>query len=184
MEIRNNSTRTGHLNNEKYITFIFIIIHIQAALNNEANTDNLATPRPSEHGPTLIKGQFSRPALLLKAKAPKLNPGIIFIYDVIQYTKRVSLLYTYRLGSNNIQQLMKSTDSSVNVGQGTNNHLYTQQVIDAKNILIKELVAPTPKVEGTDRHMIPPKPETPTPMYNKFLTIDNIRIFPKNKTHY
>lgn len=60
---------------------------------------------------------------------------------------------------------MKNTENQTNIGQGIGNHFYTQQAIDAKTILIRELVAPTPKTEGTERPFVVPKPEIPSPMY-------------------
>lgn len=68
-------------------------------------------------------------------------------------------------GSNNFQQLMKNTENQTNIGQGITNHFYTQQVIDAKTLLIRELVAPIPKNDGVERPFVAPRPETSSPMF-------------------
>ncbi|CAF0801238.1 unnamed protein product [Didymodactylos carnosus] len=69
-----------------------------------------------KQGKTLVRGQFTRPILLFKVKAPKFGNG-----------------------TNNFPQLMKATDNQLNIGQGTSNHLYTQQIIDTKSKLVQEL---------------------------------------------
>jgi hypothetical protein len=46
---------------------------------------------------------------------------------------------------------MKNTENQSNIGQGISNHFYTQQIIDAKSILIKESIMPTRKDDLLDR---------------------------------
>jgi hypothetical protein len=55
------------------------------------------------------------------------------------------------IGSNSIAQLMKNTDNAINIGQGIANHFYTQQMIDAKTSLIKELQTSMKRTESVDR---------------------------------
>ena len=38
---------------------------------------------------------------------------------------------------------MKNTENQSIIGQGISNHFYTQQVIDTKTILIRDLIMPT-----------------------------------------
>jgi hypothetical protein len=42
---------------------------------NENQAEENATEQSTESGPTLVRGQFSRPALLFKARAPKFSAG-------------------------------------------------------------------------------------------------------------
>lgn len=59
---------------------------------------------------------------------------------------------------------MKNTENQSNIGQGISNHFYTQQVIDAKTILIKDLVMPTVENDSLDRKISAPKVEPLPPM--------------------
>ena len=70
---------------------------------------------------------------------------------------------------------MKSAENSANVGQGTVNHLYTSQVLDAKAILIRELIAPAPKIEGNDRPIVIPK-QDPMPLMFVDLAVHTAKI--------
>ena len=54
---------------------------------------------------------------------------------------------------------MKITDNQSNIGQGISNHFYTQQVIDAKMVLIRDLLIPTTKTDASDQLMSVPKME-------------------------
>ena len=98
---------------------------------------------PTENGSTLLRGQFSRPTLLFKVKAPKFSPGTdgFLVRRSIQFV----------LGSNNFPQLMKNTENQANIGQGVSNHLYTSQIIDGKTALIRHLTIPAEKNEIADR---------------------------------
>lgn len=61
---------------------------------------------------------------------------------------------------------MKNTENQTNIGQGITNHFYTQQMIDAKMTLVKELVVlTTPKSDGTDRPLFLTKFEPPAPVW-------------------
>lgn len=59
---------------------------------------------------------------------------------------------------------MKSTENQSNIGQGISNHFYTQQVIDAKTVLVKDLIMPTTKTDRSDRAVSLPKIEPLPPM--------------------
>ncbi|UJR33698.1 hypothetical protein I4U23_021127 [Adineta vaga] len=103
-----------------------------AASKNQAEEN---TTDPSIEGElTLIRAQFSRPSLLFKAKAPKFSPG-----------------------SNNFQQLMKNTENSSNIGQGTANHFFTSQIIDYRTVLIRDLMLQSKKIDVADRPIAVPK---------------------------
>jgi len=59
---------------------------------------------------------------------------------------------------------MKNTENQLNIGQGTSNHFYTQQIIDAKTILIKDLIMPIANNDSLDRKISVPKIEPFSPM--------------------
>jgi len=59
---------------------------------------------------------------------------------------------------------MKNTENQSNIGQGTSNHFYTQQIIDAKTILIKDLLMPIMNDDLSDRKISVPKIESFSPM--------------------
>jgi hypothetical protein len=42
---------------------------------NENQIEGNAVEQTKENGPTLLRGQFSRPTLLFKARAPKFSAG-------------------------------------------------------------------------------------------------------------
>jgi len=44
---------------------------------NENQIEENAVEQSTENGPTLLRGQFSRPTLLFKARAPKFSAGKI-----------------------------------------------------------------------------------------------------------
>lgn len=67
-------------------------------------------------------------------------------------------------GSNNFQQLMKNTENQSNIGQGVANHFYTQQVIDTKMILVRDMTLPPAKTETTDTVISVPKSDPLPPM--------------------
>lgn len=57
------------------------------AVSKNQSEEN-ALDQTTETGPTLLRGQFSRPALLFKAKAPKFSPGKVkyyFFFLLISY---------------------------------------------------------------------------------------------------
>jgi len=59
---------------------------------------------------------------------------------------------------------MKNTENQSNIGQGISNHFYTQQIIDVKTVLIRDLMMPTKKNDATDRPIIVPKAEPYPPV--------------------
>ena len=68
------------------------------------------------------------------------------------------------IGSNNFQQLMKNTENQANIGQGISNHFYTQQIIDAKTLLTRDLAMPIEQTDAADRTISLPKVESSPPM--------------------
>ena len=113
---------------------------------------------PTENASTLLRGQFSRPTLLFKVKAPKFSPGTNGFFA------RRSITFVV-LGSNNFPQLMKNTDDQANIGQGVSNHLYTTPIIDAKTALIRHLTIPAEKSEIADRSFSVTRIESSDPVY-------------------
>lgn len=73
-------------------------------------------------------------------------------------------MFDQLIGSNNLQQLMKNTENQSNIGQGISNHFYTQQIIDAKMMLIQDLIMPVTKDDTSDRSVSVPKIEPLPPM--------------------
>ena len=59
---------------------------------------------------------------------------------------------------------MKNTENQSNIGQGVYNHLYTQQVIDAKMTLVRDMTLPPTKTESTESVMSVPKSDPLPPM--------------------
>jgi hypothetical protein len=59
---------------------------------------------------------------------------------------------------------MKNTENQSNIGQGISNHFYTQQVIDAKTILIRDLIMPITQNDVPDRTVSVPKAEPLPPL--------------------
>ncbi|CAF2078436.1 unnamed protein product [Rotaria magnacalcarata] len=112
----------------------------QATTGNENQIEENASQQSTENRSKLIRTQFSRPALLFKTKAPKFSPG-----------------------SNNFPQLMKNTENQSNIGLGILNHFYTQQIIDAKMLLIRDLVMPTTN-DASDQVLQIPKFESYPPI--------------------
>lgn len=60
---------------------------------------------------------------------------------------------------------MKNTENQSNIGQGVSNHLYTQQVIDAKMILVRDITLPPTKTETTESVISVPKSDPLPPMW-------------------
>ncbi len=60
---------------------------------------------------------------------------------------------------------MKNTENQSNIGQGISNHFYTQQVIDAKTILIRDLIMPITQNDAPDRTVSVPKAEPLPPLW-------------------
>lgn len=58
---------------------------------------------------------------------------------------------------------MKSTENQPNIGQGILNHFYTQQIIDAKLMLVQELLMPL-SPDASDQPLQIPKFEASPPM--------------------
>ncbi|CAF0726691.1 unnamed protein product [Adineta steineri] len=110
----------------------------QSIAASKNQTEENVVEQVVDSEPTLIRGQFSRPTLVFKAKVPKFSPG-----------------------TNNIQQLMKNTENLSNIGQGTSNHFYTQQIIDLKTMLIRDLMLPAKKTDVNERPPTIPKAEPP-----------------------
>jgi len=54
---------------------------------------------------------------------------------------------------------MKNTENQSNIGQGISNHFYTQQIIDTKTILIRDLIMPITENDLPDRKISVPKIE-------------------------
>jgi hypothetical protein len=50
---------------------------------NENQIEENAVEQSTENGPTLLRGQFSRPTLLFKARAPKFSAGKIKIFVLL-----------------------------------------------------------------------------------------------------
>lgn len=59
---------------------------------------------------------------------------------------------------------MKNTENQSNIGQGVSNHFYTPQIIDAKTMLIRDLMMSRKKNDATERSMIVPKGEPYSPV--------------------
>mgnify|MGYP006892784468 CR=1 FL=1 len=59
---------------------------------------------------------------------------------------------------------MKNTDNQSNIGQGISNHFYTQQIIDMKSILIRDLIMSSANIDTSDRTFLVPKSEPVPPM--------------------
>lgn len=59
---------------------------------------------------------------------------------------------------------MKSTENQTNIGQGVSNHFYTQQIIDTKTILIRDLIMSSENIDTADRSFSVPKNEPLPPM--------------------
>jgi hypothetical protein len=59
---------------------------------------------------------------------------------------------------------MKNTENQSTIGQGISNHFYTQQVIDAKTILIRDLIMPITNNDTPERTISIPKTEPLPPM--------------------
>ena len=59
---------------------------------------------------------------------------------------------------------MKNTENQSNVGQGISNHFYTQQIIDAKMILVRDLIMPATKTETSESVITVPKADPLPPM--------------------
>lgn len=59
---------------------------------------------------------------------------------------------------------MKNTDNQSNIGQGISNHFYTQQIIDMKSILIRDLIISSANIDTSDRTILVPKSEPVPPM--------------------
>ncbi|CAF0839907.1 unnamed protein product [Rotaria sordida] len=119
----------------------------QAMAGNENQMDVNASDYSKENSSTLLRGQFSRPTLLFKIKAPKFSAG-----------------------TSNFQQLMKNTENQSNIGQGISNHFYTQQIIDAKMLLIKNLIVPITN-ETSDQTLSILKIEPSSPIIPKLVFI-------------
>jgi hypothetical protein len=60
---------------------------------------------------------------------------------------------------------MKNTENQSNIGQGISNHFYTQQIIDAKSMLIKDLIMPIKKDDAPDRTKSVAKIESLPPVW-------------------
>ena len=60
---------------------------------------------------------------------------------------------------------MKNTENQSTIGQGISNHFYTQQVIDTKTILIRDLILPGTNDDGPERTVSVPKSEPLPPMW-------------------
>ncbi|CAF1054515.1 unnamed protein product [Adineta ricciae] len=108
----------------------------QVIATSKNQSEENTTDPPVDSEMTLVRAQFSRPTVLFKAKAPKFSPG-----------------------SNNFQQLMKNTENSTNIGQGTANHFFTSQIIDFKTVLIRDLMLQSKKIDVNDRPITVPKSE-------------------------
>jgi hypothetical protein len=68
------------------------------------------------------------------------------------------------IGSNNFQQLMKITENQANIGQGISSHFYTQQIIDAKVLLTRDLAMTMTNADIADRPISIPKVEPSSPV--------------------
>ncbi|CAF0781195.1 unnamed protein product [Rotaria sp. Silwood1] len=124
----------------------------QAMAGNENQMEANASDQSKENSSTLLRGQFSRPTLLFKTKAPK-----------------------FCAGANNFQQLMKNTENQSNIGQGISNHFYTQQIIDAKTLLVRDLIMPITN-DTTDQILSTVKAEPSSPV------IPNLVFIPAKTT--
>jgi hypothetical protein len=59
---------------------------------------------------------------------------------------------------------MKNTENQSTIGQGISNHFYTQQVIDTKTILIRDLIMPITNNDAPEGPISVPKNEPLPPM--------------------
>jgi hypothetical protein len=59
---------------------------------------------------------------------------------------------------------MKNTENQSNIGQGISNHFYTQQIIDTKTILIRDLIMSITENDLPDRKISVPKIEPVPPV--------------------